>query len=293
MPFRSSLYLPFFVDTCMFLDCMAVFRKVGPQGFFASHPVFTREQFGEFLGPRLTPAGLTARLSYYSRTGCIRSIARSVYAVVPYGRSPDSVKPDPFLVASALRPDAIFSHHSALELLGAAHSVWSMCTVFSAGTRLALDLNGSEIRTAPHPRALSDANELLLGVHTMEWRGVMLRTTGPERTLVEGFRQPHLAGGTEELVVSASGFPTIDLPLLMRILDLYSIQRLHAAVGWFLETYASAFGVTEGHLAAIEHRRPHSPQYLVRTSRGGRLVPRWNLVLPPGVGKDGTDAGEP
>jgi hypothetical protein len=36
----------------------------------------------------------------------------------------ESNQPDPFLVAAAVRPDSVFSYHSALEFLGAAHSVW-------------------------------------------------------------------------------------------------------------------------------------------------------------------------
>ena len=46
----------------------------------------------------------------------------------------------------------------------------------------------------------------------------MLETTGPERTLVEGFRRPALSGGLEELVRSASAFPTLDLGLLGKVL---------------------------------------------------------------------------
>lgn len=271
---------------------MALIRKVTPQTFFAQHPVFTREQFAEFLGPGVGPAGLTARLSYYSRTGCIRSVARSVYAVVPYGCPPESVQPDRFLLAHAARTDAIFSHHSALELLGTAHSVWSVCTLFSAKPRLTLRVPGSEIRSAPHPPALVRVNQVDVGVRTVEWRGVMLRATGPERTLVDGFRQPHLVGGIDELVESASGLPSLDICLLMRLLDQYSNQRVSAAVGWFLESHASAFGVTEGHLAALEHHRPKSPRYLVHASRGGTLMPRWNIVLPAGTGKGDPNAGQ-
>ena len=45
-------------------------------------------------------------------------------------------------------------------------------------------------------------------------RGKLFETTGPERTLAEGFRRLALTGGLEELVRSASAFPTLDLDLL-------------------------------------------------------------------------------
>lgn len=271
---------------------MAKKRQVRLGAFFATHPVFTRDQFVTALGPDVGQAAVAARLSYYSRTGRLRSIARRIYAVVPPGQAPSSLRPDPFLVAVAARPDAIFSHHSALELLGAAHSTWSTCTLFSAGERRSLTLEGSKIRIAPHPTVLAKRDEVELGTRTVERRGSILRATGPERTLVEGFRQLNLVGGVTELVASAGGFGALDLALLEDVLERYSVRRLWAAVGWFLETHTQAFGVTEQDLARFERHRPKSPHYLARSVRGGTLHPRWNLVLPPEVGKGDPNAGE-
>lgn len=45
-------------------------------------------------------------------------------AVTPVGTDPGKFLPDPYLVAAALRSDAILSHHSAFDLLGEAHSVF-------------------------------------------------------------------------------------------------------------------------------------------------------------------------
>lgn len=104
--------------------------------------------------------------------------------------------------------------------------------------------------------------------------------TGPERTLVEGFRRPALVGGIEELVESAIGFPTLDLSLLEQILLGYDIAVLWAAAGWFLDRYKKTFEVNEEYLKKIERRCPRSPQYLERNLRGGRLASRWNLIVP-------------
>jgi hypothetical protein len=45
-----------------------------------------------------------------------------VYATVPAFVSPKEFQVDPLPVAATLRRDAIFTHHSALELRGAGHS---------------------------------------------------------------------------------------------------------------------------------------------------------------------------
>ncbi len=49
--------------------------------------------------------------------------------------------------------------------------------------------------------------------------------TGPERTLVEGFRRPGLVGGLEELVVPAAGFATLDLEQLEEVLRRYGVRK--------------------------------------------------------------------
>jgi len=126
-----------------------------------------------------------------------------------------------------------------------------------------------------------------LGTRQAERQGRLLRTTGPERTLIEGFRHPALVGGLEELVLSAGGYPTLDLDLLGELLERFRGRKLWAAVGWFLERFQRPFQVPEKILARFERQRPRSPYYLERGRRGGSYVPRWNLVVPEALKKVG------
>ncbi len=270
---------------------MAQNRQADLDSLFASHPVFTLEQACAVLRPG-EPKAVRDRLKHHLKRGRIRSAARGVYAVVPPGTGVESFVPDPFLVALAVRPDAIFSHHSALELLGAAHSAWSVCTAFTASRRVTLRLPRATVRILPHPTPLAQRGRLELGTRRVERRAQLLRVTGPERTLVEGFRQLDLVGGVAELVASAGGFGALELDLLEEVLACYSVQRLWSAVGWFLQMHAHAFGASDADLARFERHRPRSPVYLARGARGGSLVARWNLVLPPDVGRGDPDAGE-
>lgn len=109
-----------------------------------------------------------------------------------------------------------------------------------------------------------------------------LRVTGPERTLLDGLRRPDLAGGPSELVESAAGFGVLDLHLMSELLNLYAEKLLWAATGWFLERYQRKFFVPAGYLSRLERHRPKSPQYLLRSQRGGSLARRWNVILPAG-----------
>jgi hypothetical protein len=220
------------------------------------------------------------RLRYHVSTGRLKQVARGVYARVPTGADPGKFLPDAYLVARALRPDAVFSHHSALELLGAAHSEWNVVTLLTTRRRDALQLDGQSIEFLAPPAVLLRSGRQGLGVRGLDRLGETLRVTGHERTLLDGFRDPAHVGGPAELVESAAGFPLLDLDLLIRLLEAYGEKRLYAATGWFLERYQRTFSVPDDFARQLEEKRPRSPQYLLRGQRGGRLAKRWNLIVP-------------
>ena len=255
--------------------------------FFATHSVFSLNEAAEALKPIGGRLGTVERLKYHLKAGRLKLAARGVYAVVLPGVPAERFQPAPVLVASAVRPDGVFSHHSALELLGAAHRVWHQCILYVKQRRRPLRLNGTTIRFLEHPGPMRSAANEQLGTMRVERQGKLLRTTGPERTLVEGFRRPALVGGLEELVRSASGFSTLDLDLLEKVLHEYAIANLWAAAGWFLERFQQTFYVPERILERLALHRPRSPHYLERDRRGGALSARWNLILPEALARLG------
>jgi len=270
--------------------CSRRHNKVKTQEFFAAHPVFSLDEATRALMPASSRHATVQRLKHHLRAGRLKRVTRGVYAVVAPGSEPKSFEADPFLVAQSVRPDAIFSHHAALELLGAAHSAWTDCTVYTGGRQRVLELARGSIRFLRHPAAMQE--QPLLGTRRVERRGRVLATTGPERTLIESFRWPALAGGLAEVVESGGGFPVLDLSLLEQLLGRYRLSILWAAVGWFLECHADTFHVTETVLRRFDSHRPKSPQYLARGLRGGVLLPRWNLIIPESVNRGG-DPDEP
>ncbi|MBX3023786.1 hypothetical protein KF840_02640 [bacterium] len=224
--------------------------------------------------------GALDRLQYFARRGLVKKVAHGVYAAVPPGVASAGFTADRYLVAASLRDDAVFAYHAALELLGAAHSDWNECTVLTRRRRPPAVVGGVTLRFVPYPTMLVRQRGEDLGVREVDRLGRRLRVTGPERTLVDGFWQPNLVGGLGELIDSASGFGVLDLDLLRDVLTTYGRKALWAAVGWFLERYHRTFFVQPEYLSELERHRPKSPHYL-DTERGhGRLVARWNLVVP-------------
>jgi len=251
--------------------------------FFAGHPVFSLDEAVAALAAAGERSRVVDRLKYHLKTGRLKRVTREIYAVVPPGGPFNNLRIDPFLVAKAMHPDGVFSHHSALELLGAAYSVWTQCTVYVARRHRSLHLDGAVVRFLDSPAAMQSGAGQQLGTRKVERQGILLNTTGPERTLVESFNRPALAGGLEELVRSAAGFTTLDLDLLEEVLRRYGLARLWAATGWFLEMFQKSFHVPDDLLARIEKNRPHSRLYAERAQRGGNLARRWNLILPPAL----------
>ena len=257
--------------------------------FFYTNPVFSLDQAVQSLGDGKNRRAMVDRLKHHVLNRRLKHVTRGIYAVVaPPGLDSEKFRPDPYLIGVSLRSDAVFSHHSALELLGASHTVWSTITLYSARRRKSLNADGIKYSVSLHPTEMVDSNGASVGTRRVEHGGKILITTGPERTLVEGFRKPALVGGLEELVNSARGFPVLDLSLLENILERFGTARLWAAAGWFLERFRAEFHVPGEFLDNFERRKPRGTQYTERKSRGGSFVKRWNLILPASLANKST-----
>ena len=225
------------------------------QAFLATHPVFRLDEFAQ---ARSAPQLLTAarnQLKHHLRRGRVKRVARSVYAAVPFGHSAAAYQPDPLLVALAIRPEGIFSHHTALELLGAGHSVWQATTLWCDRPAPTCALGSHQLRFLDHPTALRRKGRTELGLRQGERQGRRMRFAGPERTLAEGLRQPRWVGGLEELLAGVSGFAVLDLGLLDDVLAAYGQHLVWAAVGWILERERERLDVPDQYLTHQEGDR--------------------------------------
>jgi hypothetical protein len=90
----------------------------------------------------------------------------------------------------------------------------------------------------------------------------------------------------EEVMRSAPAIPALAWSAVLTWVDHYSEASLAARLGFVAENAAWPWLTVED-LAELERRRPRSPRYLVPGARGGRLVARWNLIVPPGLDQAG------
>jgi len=261
--------------------------------FLGMNRVFTVQEFARHLGGRKSLA--ENRVRYYLRQGRLKRLANGVYATVPVGADPNNFEPDAFLAAAAIRPDAVFAYHSALDLLGQGHSVWWTCTVCTARRRSPVILGRTPIRFLSHPPAVRPRTRApsSRGKGGARWttevarEGRILQVTTPERTLVDGLREPSLVGGLDELVNSMDGFATLRPDALKEILRAYHNRRLWAAVGWYLQRRRRSLFLDAAILKDFQKYRPRARVYLVPGQRGGVVASDWNLVVAEHLQRSG------
>jgi len=243
---------------------------VNTTNFLARYPVFSLE-----LAQRELDGNARKRVLYAVQTGKAVMLRRGLFATMPNGQNPDR-----YLVMAALRPDCVISGHSALELLGLAHSEWTLCSAYSDRRRTRFVICSIEYVVAVPPASLVRESMCGLGVLSRTRDGIPIRCLGPERCLVDGFDRPRLFGGVVELVRSLDGLRLLDFDLLEQLLVINGSRTLFGAVGWFLERNRVNLFVPEPLLTKLQTMRPRSPHYLDRKSGNAHLDKRWNILTP-------------
>jgi predicted transcriptional regulator of viral defense system len=179
--------------------------------------------------------------------------------------------PNPYRLGARVTSPYAFAYGSALALHGAATAERSEVLVASPHRFEAFEYDGLLYR-----RALPWPDGALVKVSVgpeFVW------TTTVERTLVDCVRVPANAGGMSELLRGAGALPPVDGEQLLRWVEHYGEANLAARLGFVLESSDMA-GRDAGLLEELERRRPRARVYLEPGTRGGRVVARWNVIVP-------------
>jgi predicted transcriptional regulator of viral defense system len=114
--------------------------------------------------------------------------------------------------------------------------------------------------------------------------GLDVRVTGLERSLVDVLDRPDLAGSWEEIWRSLESVEFFNLDKVVEYVLLLENATTAAKVGFFLEQHRETLMVEDVYLKSLQQLRPRRPHYFDRARRkDGRLLKRWNLVVPSAV----------
>ncbi len=253
------------------------------QDFFATHPVFTHEDFVEFLSVKGSTNVKTREsiIHHYTKSGRLVRVRRGLYVAVPPGVTPETCPFDPYLVTSRMAPDAVLAYHTALDLHGRAYSVREEFTYLTRTGSRPLNFRGQRYRGVGYPRKLLEKGQEFFGVVSVDRQGLDVRVTSLERTLVDVLDRPSLGGTWEEIWRSLELVEFFDLEKVVEYARLLNNATTAAKVGLFLEQHRDSLMPEENHLERLRSLIPKNPHYMVHNGRKpGRFMKKWNLVVP-------------
>jgi predicted transcriptional regulator of viral defense system len=257
-----------------------------PVDYFAAHPVFRFESFASAhrKGARRKATASLAALKHHIRAGNLLRVRRGLYVLVPRGQTPESLAVDPCVLASQLAPDAIVAYHAALQFHGRAHSLSRKIPFLTCTKTKPFSFRGSEFVPVPVPPPLRKLRGQGGGIVERVRDGVSVRVTTLERTLVDVLDSPRHGGGWEEIWRSLESVEFFDIDAITDYVFRLDSAVAVAKVGFYLEQHRETLMVEDRHLERLRKRAPARPAYLERGKREpGKLVSRWNLVVPERV----------
>ncbi|KTD38588.1 hypothetical protein Lnau_0503 [Legionella nautarum] len=253
--------------------------------FFEQYPVFTHDEYKEFLKSLGTTNVNTQRelLAYHLKKQHILRIKRGLFASIPlsFRHSVENFPVDPYLVAGRIRKDTVIGYLSALDFHGISYSLHHQHYFMSESVINPFYYNESEFICLSFPKALIEQQATNFDVLLVDRQGLNIQVTSLERTIVDVLDRPNYAGGWEEIWRSAEHISILNLDKMIEYANLLDNSSTIAKLGFFLEQFKEQFHVDENTLGYLEAKKPRGIHYLERSKReSGKHILRWNLVVP-------------
>lgn len=256
-----------------------------PKAFFAQNPVFRHEEFAAAHSGdgRRSPQTTAAVLKQHVAAGNLLHVRRGLYATVPPGVQADEAQIDPYLLATKLSEEAAVAYHAALQFHGRAYSLWHRFHYLTRVRRAGFTFRGAEFVPVEAPVAVRSRPDMGGFVEERRHAGGQVRVTSLERCLVDVLHVPRRCGGWEEVWRSLSAVEFFDLDAVIQYAESLGSPLAAARVGFFLEQHREPLMVEESHFKALERLVPSQPRYIDSTRTKGKLLSRWNLIVPEKV----------
>jgi hypothetical protein len=97
---------------------------------------------------------------------------------------------------------------------------------------------------------------------------------------VEVFHAPSQGGGWEEIWRSLEMIEFFDVDAVLRHTRLLGSALTAARVGFYLEQHRDPLLLEDKHLKPFERLAPAQPRYFDSRRQSGKLLHRWNLIVP-------------
>ncbi|MCY4369497.1 MAG: hypothetical protein OXF41_08765 [bacterium] len=257
--------------------------------FLAIEPVFTGSDVAAFLAGRgvARPVETARRLEeQWLRAGQVVAVRPDLFAVVSEGIDPARFQPMSSLVATKMAPDAVVSHHAALDFWGISYSMWFDAVYSATDPAPPMVYGAMDYRGVRFPERLIESGQQHVAVVEQSYADGTVRVTTMERTLVDTLADPDYGGSWDEIYQSLTRADSIDVATVATYCQMRDGgPALRAKVGFFLDQHRDLWGIAASDLDQFRPpRQPGRPYHLDPAS-----VPRpyfvdaWNLVVPVSV----------
>jgi predicted transcriptional regulator of viral defense system len=240
--------------------------------------VFRKEQLiADF--PSLNSNSLKYKLRDAKKSRLVKSVSgrRGIYFIVEPEEDYKKTFADTYKLAANLAKGTIICYASALSLYGKSHSIHNIFYISAPHRFRELRYNGVFYKyvTLPYPN---------FSIEQIPYKGVTIKVTSLERTLVDCLRNLKYAGGFEQLYHSFEGVQYLNYNKIEKCLVRFSSSVLNARVGLFLEFFKSKWGIQDALLNRLQKKIPSNPDYFLgREYKVGKLIHKWNLMVPEEV----------
>ncbi len=214
--------------------------------FLDIEPVFTGSELAAFLAARgvARPVATARRLEeQWLRAGRVVAVRPDLFAVVNGGIDPDRFQPMSSLVATKMAPDAVVSHHAALDSWGISYSLWFAAVYSATDPAPPMFYGRMYYRGVRFPERLIASGDQHFGVVKQTYADGTVRVTGMERTLVDTLADPDYGGSWDEIYESLNRADSIDVETVATDCELRDGgPALRAKVGFFLDQHQGLWG---------------------------------------------------
>lgn len=206
--------------------------------YIEDNGVFRTEDYLSSVGDTQANRNLLSRAVKAHR---VKKVHRGVY-VSNVGRWKDA-KPDPFAVALAVDPDAVFCYDTAFSLFVGSHNITFRTSFYSKKKIDSFEFEGHQFVAYSAPDKKIRLKSYVVG------EASVVGTT-KEQTIVDSLKRPGRCGGIENTLRLISAVAYVDLRAMEELLK-QSSKATRARAGWVLEQKTESWGVGQDLLDAL------------------------------------------
>ncbi len=205
-----------------------------------------------------------------------KKIKRGLYSLIPFEESPDTedkFSPDKILVANKFTSNSFLSHHTALEVHGAADKEMYAVFITTANRVPSLVYKGVKY--------LCIKTEHFFGFEQVEYSGCTINVSDKERTIIDCLRNVNYGYGFDEIKRAVPKLAPFDFEKMFSYLKKIDEVSLFARVGYTFSLLKTETAAPDWFLDRCRSSLTNRTYYLDITKKGNsRHFREWKLMVP-------------